>query len=115
MLRDIDNFYLSKADPAKSCLMALRDLILDYDKEITATWKYKMPVFYYKGKMFCYLWIDKKTGWPYLGMVEGNKIDHPKLIQGNRSRMKIMMIDPNKDLPVKTIKAIFNSAIKLYR
>ena len=73
-----------------------------------------MPVFCYKGKMFCYLWVHKKNGQPYLGIVEGRRIDHPKLIQENRSRMKIMMLDPTKDLPVRTIGAIFKMAKTYY-
>ena len=114
MPNEIENFYLSKEEPAKSCLLALKDIILNYDKEITEGWKYGMPLFNYKGKMFCYLWTDKKTGHPYILMVEGRKIDHPALIQGNRSRMKILLIDPQKDIPLKTIKTIFKAAIELY-
>ena len=52
---------------------------------------------------------------PYIGMVEGKKFDHPGLIIEKRSRMKIMLFDPNKDLPVKTIKAILQQAIDLYK
>lgn len=114
MLREIDNFYFKKEEPVKSCLMALRELVLKYDY-ITEAWKYKMPFFYYKGKMFCYIWIDKKTLQPYLGIVEGRNIDHHLLIEGKRSRMKIMMIDPAKDLPVKTIDRILKQAMLLYK
>jgi Domain of unknown function (DU1801) len=115
MLREIDNFYLQKEEPLKSCLFALRAFILIYDKNITEAWKYKMPFFCYRGKMFCYLWIDNKTRQPYIGIVEGKNIDHPVLVRGNRSRMKIILIDPNKDLPVKIIDTIFKRAIKCYK
>ncbi len=114
MLRDTDYFYLQKQEPAKSCLLAMRAYILAYNTGITETWKYKMPFYCYKGKMFCYLWTNKKTGQPYLGIVEGRKIVHPQLIQEKRSRMKIMLLDPNKDLPVKTINTIFKMAMKFY-
>ena len=114
ILRDIDNYYLQKEEPIKSCLMALREYILNYDSKMTVAWKYKMPFFCFKEKMFCYLWIDKKTHQPYIGIVEGGKINHPKLIQGNRSRMKILMIDPNEDLPIATIGVIFREAIVFY-
>ena len=114
MLREIDNFYLQKQEPEKSCLLALRQFILDYDDNITEAWKYRMPMFCYKGKMFCYLWLDKEVR-PYLGIVEGRKINHPSLIAGKRSRMKIMMIDAEKDLPVKTIDTIFRKAMLLYK
>ncbi|HEY2581663.1 MAG TPA: DUF1801 domain-containing protein [Mucilaginibacter sp.] len=55
MLREIDNFFLQKHEPLKSCLLFLRGFILDYDKNITEAWKYKMPFYCYNGKMFCYL------------------------------------------------------------
>lgn len=113
-MKEIDNFYLEKEEPVESCLMALRQIILDRDRNISEAWKYRMPFFCYKGKMFCYLWVEKKTGLPYLGIVEGNKIAHPELIQDERLRMKIMRFDPSKDLPLDTISEIIDTAIKLY-
>jgi hypothetical protein len=65
--------------------------------------------------MFCYLWTDKKTDEPYILMVEGKHIDHPALEEGNRSRMKIFRVNPNKDLPIKTVKSILKTALDLYR
>lgn len=115
MLSDLDNFYLKKEEPSKSCLLALREIILSYDKNITHTLKYGMPFFCYKNKMFCYLWTQKKTGIPYIGIVEGKHIDHKDLIQEKRSRMKIMLFDPNKDLPVKTIHLILKQSLDLYK
>ncbi len=66
-----------------------------------------------RGKMLCYLWVHQKNHQPYLGIVEGNKITHPKLIAENRSRMKIMLIDPTRDLPIRTIHFILKMALKL--
>jgi hypothetical protein len=115
MVNNLDNFYLQKEEPLKSCLLALREIILAQDKDITAAWKYGMPFFCYKGKMFCYLWVHKTLHQPYLGIVEGKHIHHPKLLQEKRSRMKTMLFDANKDLPSKTIKAILKQAIDLYK
>jgi hypothetical protein len=114
-LKEIDNFYLDKPEPLKSCLLALRDIILAQDKNITAAWKYGMPFFCYKGKMFCYLWIHKQQHQPYLGIVEGKQLDHPALIQEKRARMKIMLFDPEKDLPIRTIRSILRQALHLYK
>lgn len=115
MKNSLDHFYLQKEEPIKSCLLALREIIISQDKEITSTWKYGMPFFCYKGKMFCYLWVNKKHHQPYIGMVEGKRLDHPDLIIEKRARMKIMTFDPNKDLPIKTIKMILKQAINLYK
>lgn len=109
-----DNYFLSQPEPTQSCLLSLRNLILAQHKAITPEWKYGMPFFYYKGKMLCYLWTNKKTGQPYIGFADGNKMDFKELIQEKRSRMKIFMIDAENDLPVKTIKLILNAAIVLH-
>ena len=113
MKSDLDNWYLKHAEPAKSCLLALRTIFLQYDPEIMEAWKYRMPFFCYKKKMIFYLWVNKKTGQPYIGFVDGNKIDHPKLVAEKRSRMKVLMIDVQRDLPVKTIHTLVMLSIDL--
>ena len=115
MIQELDNYYLSKSEPNKSCLLALRTFIIQHDQDVTETVKYGMPCFCYKKKMFCYLWTDKKTDEPYILMVEGNHLFHPLLEQGKRSRMKIFRVDPNKDLPFKTIGGILKNSLDLYR
>lgn len=39
MIREIDNYYLDKEEPNKSCLLALRNIILEQDSNITETQK----------------------------------------------------------------------------
>ncbi|HMT71790.1 MAG TPA: DUF1801 domain-containing protein [Saprospiraceae bacterium] len=114
-MRELDNFYLQQDEPTKGTLLALREIILEQDKDVTNAWKYGMPFFCYKGKMFCYLWFHKKYKQPYIGIVEGNRFDEPFLIQEVRSRMKIMLLDPNEDLPLQTIENILQKAINLYK
>jgi len=113
-MRELDLFYLQQEEPIKGCLLFLRQHILNFDKNITEAWKYRMPFFCYKGKMFCYLWTHKKNNLPYIGFVEGRKIDHPALIIEDRARMKIMLLDPNTDLPLETIDTILKMGIDLY-
>ncbi|MNU74235.1 hypothetical protein D3C71_637320 [compost metagenome] len=112
---ELHNYYLNKAEPNKSCLLALRRLILEQDPDIMETRKWGMPCFCYKKKMFCYLWTDKKTDEPYILMVEGKHLDHPDLEEGDRSRMKVFKVNPNKDLPIETIEQILQKALDLYR
>ncbi len=115
MTKELDNFYLNQDEPNQSCLLALREIILVQDANITNALKYGMPFFSYKGKMFCYLWIHKKTNLPYIGIVEGKHFDELFLIQENRSRMKIMLIDPMKDLPMAQITLILQKALQRYK
>jgi hypothetical protein len=111
----LNNFYLQQPEPIKSTLLALKEIILKQDNAITNEWKYGMPFFCYKGKMFCYLWVHQKHGQPYIGIVEGKRFSEPFLLQEKRSRMKIMLIDPNHDLPLENIQAILQAALNLYR
>lgn len=109
-----ENYIANQTEPNKGCLLALKNIILGLDFNLTTAWKYRMPFFCYKKKMFCYFWTDKKTGQPYIGVVEGNQIHHPLLEQGKRSRMKILRINPNEDLPLEVIETILNEALTFY-
>ena len=69
--------------------------------------------FYLNGKMFCYLWYDKGTGFPYLAFVDGGKMTNPNLESGNRKRMKILTINPSEDLPISLLDEFFKEAIAI--
>jgi hypothetical protein len=114
-MRELDDFYLKQDEPIKGTLLALREIILQQDKEVTHAWKYGMPFFCYKGKMFCYLWVHRKHKQPYIGIVEGKRFDEPFLIQEDRSRMKIMLFEPNQDLPLQTIENLLQKALNFYK
>lgn len=111
----LENFYEHQAEPIKTCFLALKNIILQQHKDISHSLKYGMPFFSYKGKMFCYLWIHKKHKLPYIGIVEGKHFDEPFLIQEARARMKIMLLNPDEDLPLQTIENIIKKAISLYQ
>lgn len=114
MIDELYNFYLDKDEPQKSCLLALRSIILTQDECISETQKWGMPCFCYKTKILCYFWVDKKTDEPYILFVEGKYLNHPQLEAGSRSRMKIFRVDPNQDLPLEVIKELLNDALELY-
>ena len=115
MLEKLEQFYVSKQDPNKSCLLALRDLILLQHGNLSECIKYGMPCFCYGKKAICYLWTDKATNEPYVLFVEGKYLIHPDLEQGNRARMKIFRINATKDLPINTLQLLLQEAISLYR
>ena len=114
-MKQLDDFYIKQEEPIKGVFFALREIILKQDPEITHVLKYGMPFFCYKGKMFCYLWIHKKYKQPYIGIVEGKHFDEPFLLQEARSRMKIMLLNSDEDLPLEQIKMVIEKAINLYK
>ncbi len=115
MLNILDDFYLNQEEPNRSCLLALRTIILSQDQNVSETLKWGMPCFSYNKKIFTYLSIDRKTDEPYILMVEGKYLDFPELERGNRTRMKILRVDPNKDLSLETIEMLLTEALNLHR
>jgi hypothetical protein len=113
-VNELDKFYLAHDEPLQGCLLALKEIILAENTEIIPSLKYGMPFFSYKGKMFCYLWVHKKYKQPYIGFVEGKRLEHPLLQAEKRSRMKIMLFNPEVDLPLETIQEILGKALQLY-
>jgi hypothetical protein len=109
----LEQFYLDLDEPDQSCFMALRDFILAQHEHITAEWKYKLPFFYYKGKMLCYLWKHKAFKQPYVAFADGYLMDHPLLLQEDRKRMKILLINPKEDIPIKLIAQFIEAGIKI--
>lgn len=113
MSDNLNDFYINKPEPNKSCFLALRSIILQQNNSIWETRKYGMPCFCIDKKILCYLWTDKKTNEPYILFVNGNALNHSLLETGTRKKMKILRINPSTSLPLETIQSILNQAIAL--
>jgi len=109
-----DAFYLSKSEPNRSCLLALQNILLQAHPNIIESTKYGMPCFCYKKRPVCYLWVDKKTDIPYILWVDGQQLHQPELESGDRSKMKILRIDPSSDIPVFLINELISIVIGRY-
>ena len=104
----IEAYYLKQKEPEKSCLLALRSILLSFDTEhMSEEWKYGLPFLYYKKKPYCYFWKDPKSKQPYIGYSKGFRFSPPQLIKGNRTRIKILPIDTNSDIPIETLRELF--------
>jgi len=114
MLSQINQYYENLEEPTKSCLLALRHIVLNFDERMSECWKYKMPFYCLNGKMFCYFWKDKKTQQPYMGIVKGQYLNHPELELGNRKKMKVLPLNPSADLPLELIESVLKDAVDLY-
>ena len=114
-MNELDRFYLQLDELHQRCLQFLRQHILNFDKYITEAWKFNMPFFLYKGNRFCYFRMDQRSGNYYMGFNDGKWVDHPALTFEKRSRIKIYMIEPEKDIPADTIDSILKTAISLLK
>ena len=109
----LDHYYLKQPEPIQGCLLALKDIILGHDKNITHQRKFQIPFFYYKDKKLAYLWLNKKK--LLIGFIEDKNI-YPKQ-EGLKLKDKYesMVIDPNADIPIELIIKQLSKRINLYK
>ncbi|MRT92688.1 DUF1801 domain-containing protein [Ancylomarina sp. 16SWW S1-10-2] len=115
MIDELYVYYSKHDEENQNCLYALRSIILGTDELVSETMKWNLPCFCYKGKMFCFINVEKESNQPYILFVEGGLLNHPELEQGERVRMKIYRVDAKHDLPIETISLLLNEALDLYK
>jgi hypothetical protein len=113
MLRPADQWFLSHPEPARSCLLQLRQYILHYSPDVEERWSYGMPFYYFGQKRLVWLWFHKKHKLPYIGFVDGNLLNEPDLLKEERSRMKIKLIEPDKAIPLKRLNELVGRALRV--
>lgn len=101
MIKTLEGYYLSKSEPYQSCLLALRDIVLNAHPDVNHERKFQIPFFTYKGKKLAYLWLDKKK--LRMGFCLDKSLQ--PITEGIRPKDKYesMIIDPEADIPVKVI------------
>ncbi len=114
-ITDAGTFFKQLHEPVKTCMLSLREMILMQDMQVRETFKYGMPFYCYKKKMFCYLWMHHVSRKPYIGILNGDRVQHPLLLTENRAKIKIMLFDAYRALPAETVQNILKQAIDLYR
>jgi hypothetical protein len=114
MEQSLDAFFLKIPEPQQSTLLFLRQFLIS-EIGLQENWKFNTPFYYYKGKWFCYLsYSAKRKHEIYIGFVRGHLIDYPDLEAEGRKQIKVYRINPEKDIDVKSLKAICKLLKKCY-
>lgn len=114
MKQELENTYFKYDEPVKSCLLALREIILSYDENLSESVKYGMPFFSFKGKMFCYFWFDKNTKEPYIGFMKGKFMKNKALVAGDRKLVKILPINSKEDIDIKVLREVLREGVECF-
>ena len=112
MNRELDNYYLKQPEPIRSCLLALKTIVLKTSPEITHDRKFQIPFFMYKGKKLAFLWVNKKR--LLMGFVKDSSILPIPETGRRKNEFETMTIDPEKDIPIRLITALLRRYMKLY-
>lgn len=103
-MNPIQEYFYRIEEPERSTLLFLREKILASDTEnITETLSFGLPFIKYRKKMLCYFYYSKKYKKHYLSFYHGDRLDYPELIQDDRKKFKILLIDAESDLPLEFI------------
>lgn len=114
-MTELEQFYENQPPELREVYLALRQIILKQDENITPEWKYKLPFFYYKGKMLCYLWYHKSFKMPYVSIMDANLLGDERLLMEDRKRAGILLVNPNEDLKIDLIEEILQNTLDLFR
>jgi hypothetical protein len=113
-MTELEEYYENQPKDIRDCLLFCKKFILNYDSNLAEAWKYKLPFFVYKGKSFAYFHHKRKENRLYIGFHKGKDINHPSLLSEGRKQIKIFLLDPQKDIPIKELEEVLQLAIKLY-
>jgi len=111
-MNKLEEFYFKFEEPEKSLFLALREIFLGWDEQMSECLKYGSPCFTYRGKILCYHWKDKK-GQAYVLFNYGKLLNHPLLEFKGRKLMQSVDVDPNQDIPIDGLTEIFYQAKKI--
>jgi len=112
-MKALDAYYDGLNEPLQGFVLALRKIILELNEQIEETWKWRAPFFLYRNHMLCYIWLDKKSGEPYLGIYGGDALDHPALVERHRASIKKLLLRVEEDIPINTIREVLLASCSL--
>ena len=111
-LASTDQYYHKQPEPLQGCLLALKHILLSHNAQITHGRLFQIPFFWYRGYKLAFLWVHRKK--LLLGFVEDLKLVKAEPGLRRRNKYETMEIDPNKDIPVKTITAKLQKLMNNY-
>jgi hypothetical protein len=92
----------------EACLIGVDQLIMSFDLNIQRALKYNSACYLLNDKMFVFALVEKHTSKPYILFTDGELLEHPKLIKGERKRMKVYYLDPKEDIDKVELYALMN-------
>ncbi|PBQ31383.1 hypothetical protein CNR22_06265 [Sphingobacteriaceae bacterium] len=103
---------MKQPEPIQGCLLALKEIIMSQDHQITQQRKFQIPFFYHGDKKLCFLWVTKKK--IMMGFIEDKTIHPKKDGLKRKDKMETLLLDPAADIPLKLIVRELKKKIKLY-
>lgn len=111
-LTTLNSYYEKQEVMIRECLLALKDIILSVDDNITHVRKYRIPFFCYKEFNLGFLWVHRKK--IIVGFIKDKKTLYQPTIGKKRDQVMTMEISPLEDIPIDYIKNSIKELIMTY-
>lgn len=116
-MKPAEEYILNQPEPFKSILLELQVLIEHtFKSNYKLEYKWKIPVYDYKGVYFCYLNASHKKKYVDVGFVKGYQLQsHPnKLIGEKRVMIKSLRYYSISDIDIQVLTDVIEEQMKLY-
>jgi len=97
----LETYYLNKPEPYRSCLLALKNIIMQTNPGVVHERKFQIPFFTYKSKKLGYLWLNRKK--LMLGFCLDKSLQETIGGVKPKDKYESMQIDANADIPIDII------------
>ena len=87
----------------RELLLAARAWLLEQPYGLREEYKWSTPCFAYAGRHACYLYHQAKRARSYVAFPAGRFLEHPLLRADGRKLIRVLDLDPDRDLPVEAI------------
>lgn len=112
MFGELENYYFRQPELIRESLLAMREILLGMDRQISHRQRFKIPFFYYREWRLAFLWVkDKKI---MLGILTDLRSIPQNDRKSRRDEMDFIILDPNEDFPIKEISEKINDRIMYY-
>ncbi|MEE9348517.1 MAG: DUF1801 domain-containing protein [Flavobacteriaceae bacterium] len=86
-MNPLETYFITQREPLQSVLLYLRQVVFETIPNVEEKYKYKIPMYYYKGKSICYLNILKGTNYVDFAFIFGYKLSNKQgLLKDGRNR-----------------------------
>lgn len=107
----LEAYYDNLPAPYAETLLACRDFILGLQLGLDPVYKWRIPVFDWKGNNLCYFHYEAKKNRCYIAFSSGRLLECPLLRAEGRKNMRFIVLNPEADLPVEAIQSCIEQVI----
>ena len=99
----LEDYFEALPEDYREVMLVVRDYLRAAPYGFEEKYKWDTPTYYAGGRYVCYLYYRPKARRAYLGFGRAAGIAHPLLLAEGRAQIRILVLDPGEDVPLRAI------------